>query len=170
MFILNRMLETIAQSRIDISPFAPKTLNLKINTDKIRDLIGPGGKMIRAIQTETGTRIEVDDTGLVKIYAATQEEGEVALQRISAIVVEPEVGTVYEGKVVKTTDFGAFVQIMPGTEGLVHISQLSKQRVKKVTDVVKEGDTLQVKVLEISKDGKIRLSHRALLEEADDRS
>ena len=121
--------------------------------------------MIRSIQSETNTSIEIDDSGIVKISAASQEEADAALARVNEITIEPEVGTIYDGLVVKTTDFGAFVQILPGTDGLVHISQLALQRVKKVTDIVKEGENLKVKILEISRDGKIRLSHKAVLEE-----
>jgi polyribonucleotide nucleotidyltransferase len=165
--ILDKMLEALAVPREDISPFAPKIVSIKINPDKIRDIIGPGGKVIRAIQSETNTKIEIDDSGLVKIAATSAEDGDAARLQIETLTMEPEVGATYEGKVVKTTDFGAFVQIVPGTDGLVHISQLANRRVGKVTDVVKEGDMLKVKVLEISKDGKIRLSHKAVL--ADDR-
>lgn len=162
--ILSKMLETLNSSRSQMSPHAPKIYTLKINPDKIRDLIGPGGKMIRAIQADTSTTIEVDDTGLVKIAAENEKDGEAALKVVNDICLDPEVGGIYEGEVVKTTDFGAFVRIKTGTDGLVHISELSAQRVKKVTDVVKEGDILRVKVLEITRDGKIRLSHKALLE------
>ncbi|MGA6926180.1 MAG: polyribonucleotide nucleotidyltransferase [Desulfosarcina sp.] len=165
LFILDKMLQALATSREEISPFAPKIVTIKINPDKIRDVIGPGGKMIRAIQSETNTKIEIDDSGLVKIAATSAEDGDAARLQVEALTMEPEVGAIYEGTVVKTTDFGAFVQIVPGTDGLVHISQLANRRVGKVTDVVKEGDTLRVKVLEISKDGKIRLSHKAVLEE-----
>jgi polyribonucleotide nucleotidyltransferase len=163
--ILDKMLQALAIPREEISPFAPKIISIKINPDKIRDIIGPGGKVIRAIQSETNTKIEIDDSGLVKIAATSAEDGEAARLQVETLTMEPEVGAIYEGKVVKTTDFGAFVQIVPGTDGLVHISQLANHRVGKVTDVVKEGDTLRVKVLEISKDGKIRLSHKAVLEE-----
>ena len=165
MHILNKMLEALSTPREDISPFAPKIVSIKINPDKIRDVIGPGGKVIRAIQSETNTKIEIDDSGLVKIAATSAEDGEAARLQIESLTLEPEVGVTYEGKVVKTTDFGAFVQIVPGTDGLVHISQLADRRVGKVTDVVKEGDMLKVKVLEVSKDGKIRLSHKAVLED-----
>ncbi len=163
--ILDKMLQALAVPREEISPFAPKIVSIKINPDKIRDIIGPGGKVIRAIQSETNTKIEIDDSGLVKIAATSAEDGDAARLQVETLTMEPEVGTIYEGKVVKTTDFGAFVQIVPGTDGLVHISQLANRRVGKVTDVVKEGDMLRVKVLEISKDGKIRLSHKAVLEE-----
>lgn len=163
--ILGKMLETLDKPREVISPYAPAIVTIKINPDKIRDVIGPGGKVIRSIQSETNTRVEIDDTGLVKIAAVSKVEGDAALKLINAIVTEPEVGRIYDGHVVKVMDFGAFVQIAPGTDGLVHISQLSTKRVTKVTDVVKEGDTLRVKVLEIGRDGKIRLSHKAVLEE-----
>jgi polyribonucleotide nucleotidyltransferase len=166
--ILDKMLDALSTPRESISPFAPKIVTIKINPDKIRDVIGPGGKVIRAIQSETNTKIEIDDSGLVKIAATSAEEGEAARLQVESLTMEPEVGAIYEGKVVKTTDFGAFVQIVPGTDGLVHISQLANHRVGKVTDVVKEGDMLKVKVLEISKDGKIRLSHKAVLAEERD--
>ena len=163
--ILDVMLSTLAQPRDGISPFAPKIITIRINPDKIRDIIGPGGKVVRAIQSETNTRIEIEDTGLVKIAASNEQEGQSALEQIKAITMEPEEGMIYEGKVVKTTDFGAFVQLSPGTDGLVHISQLANYRVAKVTDVVKEGDVIKVKVLEVSQDGRIRLSLKAALEE-----
>jgi polyribonucleotide nucleotidyltransferase len=163
--ILGKMMEALDTPRADISPFAPKILTIKINPDKIRDVIGPGGKVIRAIQSETDTRIDIADDGTVKIAAANEENGQAALEQVKAITMEPEEGAIYEGKVVKTTDFGAFVQLAPGTDGLVHISQLANHRVNKVTDVVKEGDMLRVKVLEVSQDGRIRLSHKAVLNE-----
>jgi polyribonucleotide nucleotidyltransferase len=163
LFILNKMAEVINEPREEISPYAPKMSTIKINPDKIREIIGPGGKIIRAIQSETNTQIEIEESGLVKISSPSSEGAELAITKIQEITQEPEVGAIYEGKVVKTTDFGAFVQILPGTDGLVHISQLAKQRVKKVTDVVNEGDLLKVKVLEITRDGKIRLSHKVLL-------
>ena len=163
--ILDKMLEALAEPRTDISQFAPKILVIKINPDKIRDIIGPGGKVVRAIQAETNTRIEIEDSGLVKIAATNEAEGKMAMEQIQAIAMEPEEGAIYEGKVVKTTDFGAFVQLAPGTDGLVHISQLANRRVAKVTDVVKEGDIVKVKVLEVSQDGRIRLSLKAALEE-----
>jgi polyribonucleotide nucleotidyltransferase len=165
-FILNKMLETIREPRKEISPYAPTISTIKINPDKIREVIGPGGKIIRGIQSETNTSIEIDDSGMVKIAAYSKEEGDAAIKMVEDLTQEPEVGALYEGKVVKITDFGAFVQILPGTDGLVHISQLANRRITKVSDVVKEGDTLKVKVLEISRDGKIRLSHKATLEEA----
>ena len=121
--------------------------------------------MIRSIQSETNTNIAIEDSGVVKVAAISKEEGDAAIKMIEDLTREPEVGAVYEGTVVKIMDFGAFVQIMPGTDGLVHISQLANHRVTKVSDVVKEGEKLKVKVLEINRDGKIRLSHKAVLEE-----
>jgi polyribonucleotide nucleotidyltransferase len=165
MFILNKMMQVVAEPRRELSVYAPKVITIKINPDKIREVIGPGGKVIRSIQSETNTRIEIDDEGLVKIASTNNEDGEAAQKLVSDIVAEPEVGTIYEGKVVKVTDFGAFVQVLPGTDGLCHISQLAPHRVKRVTDIVHEGDLLRVKVLEIGRDGKIRLSHKAVLEE-----
>jgi len=164
-FILEKMLQALEKPREKISPYAPKIIHIKINPDKIREIIGPGGKVIRSIQSETNTKIEIEDSGMVKIAAVSKAEGDAALEMINEIVREPEEGEIYEGKVVKIMDFGAFVQLMPGTDGLVHISQLAPHRVTKVSDVVSEGDVIKVKVLEISRDGKIRLSHKAVLEE-----
>jgi len=163
--ILEEMMKSLDKPREEISPFAPKIFAIEINPDKIREIIGPGGKVIRAIQSETNTKVEVDDSGVVKVAAASSEDLEAALTMIKDITREAEVGAIYEGTVVKITDFGAFVQILPGTDGLVHISQLANYRVKKVTDIVKEGDTLKVKVLEVGRDGKIRLSHKAVQED-----
>jgi polyribonucleotide nucleotidyltransferase len=159
--ILGEMLKTIDKFRADISPHAPKILSIMINPDKIRDIIGPGGKIIRALQADTNTVIEVDDSGLVKIAGENQEDAQRALDMVSDIALDPEIGAIYEGKVVKITDFGAFVNIKSGTDGLVHISELADYRVKKVTDVVKEGDVISVKVLDITRDGKIKLSYKA---------
>jgi len=161
--ILDKMNEAITAPREEISAYAPTIISMEIHPDKIRDIIGPGGKVIRAIQSETNTRIEIDDAGIVKIAAISKEESDAAKARIKEITADPEVGAVYEGTVVKVMDFGAFVQIIPGTDGLVHISQLANHRVRKVSDEVKEGDKIKVKVLEISRDGKIRLSRKALL-------
>jgi len=166
--ILDKMLQVLEHPRQELSPYAPQISVIKISPDKIRDIIGPGGKNIRAIQSESNTRIEVDDEGQVKISAFSMEEMETAIRLIGDITAEPEVGKIYEGTVVNVMDFGAFVQILPGTDGLVHISQLARHRVRKVSDVVKEGDIIKVKVLEISRDGKIRLSHKATLENHQD--
>lgn len=159
--ILDKMLETIDKSREDVSPHAPKIVSIQINKDKIRDIIGPGGKVIRAIQADTNTTLEVDDSGIVKIAAENQEDADRAVKIVSDIAMDPEIGAIYEGEVVKITDFGAFVNIKPGTDGLVHISELAEHRVKKVTDVVKEGEVIAVKVLDITRDGKIKLSYKA---------
>ena len=163
--ILDKMAEALHEPRQEISPYAPTISTIQIHPDKIREVIGPGGKIIRGIQSETNTSIEIDDSGVVKVAAISKEEGDTAIKMIEDLTKEPEVGVVYEGTVVKIMDFGAFVQIMPGTDGLVHISQLAHHRVTKVSDIVKEGDKLKVKVLEISRDGKIRLSHKAVLDE-----
>jgi polyribonucleotide nucleotidyltransferase len=163
--ILDNMQEALKEPRSGISPYAPKILTMQINPEKIREVIGPGGKMIRAIQLETDTRVEVEDSGLVKIVASNQEKAQNAQDVIKSIVRVAEVGEIYEGTVRKIMDFGAFVEILPGTDGLVHISQLDSKRVQKVTDVLNEGDKVMVKVLEIDRAGKIRLSRKALLEE-----
>ncbi len=165
LFILDQMAAALREPRPEISPYAPRIVAIQINPDKIREVIGPGGKVIRAIQSETDTRIEVDDTGLVKIIGTDTEKTQRARKTIEAIVQEAEVGATYEGTVRKIMDFGAFVEIFPGTDGLLHISQLDSKRVNKVTDVVREGDKVMVKVLEVDRDGKIRLSRKALLEE-----
>jgi polyribonucleotide nucleotidyltransferase len=165
LFILDKMEEAIKEPRAELSPYAPKILTLKIHPDKIRDIIGPGGKVIRAIQSETETRIEVEEDGLVKIVADNEEAGSKAKKMVEDIVQEAEVGAIYEGTVRKIVDFGAFVEIFPGTDGLVHISQLDSKRVEKVRDVLKEGEKIMVKVLEVDRDGKIRLSRKAVLEE-----
>ncbi len=163
LFILDKIEETIKEPRPEISPYAPKIISIQINPDKIREIIGPGGKVIRAIQAETETRLDVDDSGLVKILAVDKESGEEALKMVKDIVQEAEVGAIYEGTVRKIMDFGAFVEIFPGTDGLVHISQLDSKRVNKVTDILKEGDKVMVKVLEVDRDGKIRLSRKAAM-------
>jgi len=160
--ILDKMLEAIKEPRKEISPYAPKNISVNINPSKIKDIIGPGGKTIRAIQNTTNTRIEIDDSGIIKISAVSKEYADQAIEMIAEITMEPEIGAVYEGTVVKIMDFGAFVQIMPGVDGLVHISQLADYRVVKVTDIVNVGDKLMVKVLEITREGKIRLSRKAV--------
>lgn len=162
--ILDRMLSALDSSRTEISIYAPKVFTVTISKDKIRDIIGPGGKVIRQIQADTNTTIEVSDDGIVKIHASSQEEGDAALRIVKDIGTDPEPGMIFEGVVSKTTDFGAFVTIKPGTDGLVHISELASYRVKKVTDIVNEGDVIRVKVLEVTRDGKIRLSYKAAQE------
>ncbi|MBW2194339.1 MAG: polyribonucleotide nucleotidyltransferase [Deltaproteobacteria bacterium] len=165
LFILDTMEKTMQKPRPEISPYAPKIISIQINPDKIRDIIGPGGKVVRSIQAETGTKVDIEDDGLVKVVGDNKEEAEKALKMIEAIVQEAKVGAIYEGTVRKIMDFGAFVEIFPGTDGLVHISQLDLKRVVKVTDVLKEGDKVKVKVLEVDREGKIRLSRKAVLED-----
>jgi len=162
--ILGKMREALAQPRAEISTYAPKVVMMTINPDKIRDLIGPGGKVIKALTAEFDVKIDVDDNGEVKIFAPNGEVAALVEARVHGITAEPEIGQTYEGTVVKVVDFGAFVQILPGVDGLVHISELANKRVEKVTDVVKEGETIKVKVLEIDQRGKIRLSRKALLD------
>jgi polyribonucleotide nucleotidyltransferase len=163
--ILEKMREALAEPKAEISPYAPKMTFIEINPEKIKDVIGPGGKIIKSIQTETDTRLEVEDSGKVTIYAPTAEKAEAAIALVRRYTQEPELDKIYHGRVVKIMDFGAFVEILPGTDGLVHISQLAPERVQRVTDVVREGDMIDVKVLGIDKQGKIRLSRRAVLEE-----
>ncbi|MDR0882816.1 MAG: polyribonucleotide nucleotidyltransferase [Candidatus Adiutrix sp.] len=163
--ILGRMKTAIEKPKPEISPYAPKMTIIEINPEKIKDLIGPGGKIIKSIQSETETRLEVEDSGKVTIYAPTAEKAEAAVSAVRRYTQEPEIDKIYRGRVVKIMDFGAFVEILPGTDGLVHISQLAVDRVQRVSDVVKEGDLIDVKVLGIDKQGKIRLSRRALLED-----
>ncbi|HCY83685.1 MAG TPA: polyribonucleotide nucleotidyltransferase [Desulfobacteraceae bacterium] len=165
--ILDKMMETLDKSRDEVSPHAPKIVSVQINKDKIRDIIGPGGKIIRALQADTNTTIEVNDDGIVKIAAENEEDSAKAVAMVKDIAMDPEIGTIYEGAVVKITDFGAFVNIKSGTDGLVHISELADYRVKKVTDVVKEGEVIKVKVLDITRDGKIKLSYKAAKKDAE---
>jgi polyribonucleotide nucleotidyltransferase len=161
--ILGEMQKGIAEARTEISEFAPKYHAHQINPDKIRDIIGPGGKIIKELSAEYDAKIEVEDSGLVKIFTTNGTSFDALMDKIKSITAEPEVGAVYKGVVKTVKDFGAFVEIMPGTDGLVHISELDKSRVNKVTDIVKEGDELEVKVLEIDSRGRIRLSRKALL-------
>jgi polyribonucleotide nucleotidyltransferase len=149
-----------------LSPFAPRIITFKIPVDKIREVIGPGGKVIRGIVEQTGVKIDVEDDGTVAIASVDEAAARKAMDIIGKIVEVPEVGRVYLGKVVKIMEFGAFVEILPGTDGLLHISQIALERIKRVEDVLKEGDEVTVKVLEVDKSGKIRLSRRELLKEA----
>ena len=156
--ILSVMDEAIGGHRDDISEFAPRIHILKINTDKIRDVIGKGGATIRQLTEETGTTIEIEDDGTVKIAATDGKQAEDAINRIKALTAEIEVGTIYQGKVVRIVDFGAFVNVLPGKDGLVHISQISEERVNAVSDVLTEGQEVTVKVLEVDRQGRVRLS------------
>ena len=166
--ILDQMQKAIIQPRENVSEFAPIITSVKISTEKVRVLIGPGGKTIREISNTSGARIDVDDDGVVTISSPDKECADAAEKMVREIVQEAEVGKLYKGKVVKIMDFGAFVEIYPGTDGLVHISQLADERVNKVTDVLNEGDEVLVKVLEVGKDGRIRLSRKAALKEDPD--
>ncbi len=161
--ILNEMFKGISETRTEMSEYAPKYYVHHINPDKIRDIIGPGGKVIKELSSEYDAKIEVDDSGTVKVFTSNGTNLDELINRIKAITAEPEVGAVYKGTVKTIKDFGAFVEILPGTDGLVHISELDTSRVAKVTDVVKEGDEIEVKVLEIDNRGRIRLSRKALL-------
>ncbi len=160
--ILGEMGKVISDSRDDVSDFAPRILTIKINPDKIRDVIGKGGATIRALTEETGTSIDITDDGVVKIASVDGAAAKEAAKRIEQITADVEVGTIYEGTVSKLMDFGAFVNILPGKDGLVHISQISEERVEKVSDKLSEGDVIKVKVLEIDKQGRIRLSMKAI--------
>jgi polyribonucleotide nucleotidyltransferase len=160
--ILEKMAETIGAPRADMSEYAPRILTLQINPEKIRDVIGKGGATIRAITEETGTTIDISDDGTVKIASVDNAAAQEAKRRIEQITADVEVGMIYEGRVAKLMDFGAFVNILPGKDGLVHISQISNERVEKVSDKLSEGDRVRVKVLEVDKQGRIRLSMKAI--------
>jgi polyribonucleotide nucleotidyltransferase len=161
--ILGEMEKAQAGPRPELSPYAPRIITLMVKPDKIGDIIGPKGKTIRGIQDATGARISIEDSGLVTIAAVGGEAGEKARQMIAAMVAEPEVGKVYEGPVKSTTAFGAFVEIMPGVEGLLHISELQHGRTEKTEDVVKKGEVVKVKLLEVDEKGRMKLSRKALI-------
>ena len=163
--ILDVMEACIAAPRPDISPRAPRLEVVQINPDKIGALIGPGGKNIRSITEETGASIDVDDDGNVKIMASNKEQLEAAKERVLGCTAEAEIGKIYRGKVVTVRDFGAFVEILPGVDGLLHISEMADYRVNKVTDICEEGQYVTVKVIDIDQAGKIRLSRKAALKE-----
>ncbi len=161
--VLDKMAETLAIPRTELSPYAPRIIIFKIKPERIGDVIGPGGKNIRAITEQTGAKVDIDDDGTVIVASVDQAGGEAARQMVLRSVEEPEVDKVYEGKVRRITDFGAFIEILPGTDGLLHISEMDYARTEKVEDVCKLGDTLEVKVIEIDPAGKVRLSRKALL-------
>ena len=164
MHILGEMIKAIETPREDVSEYAPRYITLKINPDKIRDVIGKGGATIRSIQEETGVKIDIDDSGNVKIASVDLDAGNEARRRVEQITADVEVGSIYDGKVAKLMDFGAFVTILPGKDGLVHISQICEERVQNVSDKLTEGDVVRVKVLEVDKQGRIRLSMKAVIE------
>jgi polyribonucleotide nucleotidyltransferase len=163
--ILDIMARTLEKPREILSPYAPRIWTLKIRPEKIREVIGPGGKVIKGIVEQTGVKIDIEDSGIVRIVSADEASANKAIEIIKGITREVEVGTVYTGVVRRVVDFGAIVEILPGVDGLVHVSQLSDTYVKKVSDVVKEGDEIPVKVIEVEQNGRIRLSRKAALKE-----
>jgi polyribonucleotide nucleotidyltransferase len=165
LFVLGVMEKALHTPRTEVSVYAPRIVTIHIKPDKIREVIGPGGKVIRALVEETGCKIDIEDDGTVVIASADGAAIEKAISSIQAITAEPEVGRIYKGRVRKIVEFGAFVEIMPGTDGLLHISQLSNERVRRVEDIIHEGDEIMVKVLEVGRDGRIRLSLREAQQE-----
>jgi polyribonucleotide nucleotidyltransferase len=164
--ILGEMSKAISAPRAELSEYAPRIIAIKINPERIRDVIGKGGSVIRALCEETGCTIDIEDDGTVKIASADNAAAQEACRRVKQLTADIEVGMIYEGKVAKLMDFGAFVTILPGKDGLVHISQISRERVENVGDKLKEGEVVRVKVLEVDKQGRIRLSMKALQEES----
>ncbi|MAJ91184.1 MAG: polyribonucleotide nucleotidyltransferase [Legionellales bacterium] len=162
--ILEKMNEKLSSHKTEMSEYAPRITTIKIHPDKIRDVIGKGGATIRAITEETGATIDISDDGIVNIAATDKAAGDAAMKRVEEITADIEVGKIYEGRVAKLMDFGAFVNILPGKDGLVHISQISEERVENVSDKLNEGDTVKVKVLEVDKQGRVRLSMKAVNE------
>ena len=160
--ILGEMNKVLDKSRPEMSEWAPTIVTIKIDPEKIRDVIGKGGSVIRQITEETGATIDIENDGTVKIASVDSASGREAQRRIEMITADVEVGQVYEGKVVRLMDFGAFVAILPGRDGLVHISQISDERVERVSDKLKEGDVVKVKVLEVDRQGRVRLSMRGV--------
>ncbi len=162
-FILDRMLSTLGQARTDLSKWAPRITQIKVKPDQIRLIIGPGGKTIKGIIDQTGVAIDVEDDGTVNVASADSDAVKKALDIIKGLTTEPEVGATYKGTVTRVADFGAFIEIMPGTDGLLHVSEMAHHRVEKVTDEMKEGDSVEVKVISMDRDGKIRLTRRELM-------
>ena len=160
--ILDEMDRALPAPRAEMSDFAPRITTIRIPTDKIRDIIGKGGVTIRGIQESTGATINIDDDGTVTIATSDNTAAEAARKKIEQITADVEEGTIYEGRVVRLMDFGAFVNILPGKDGLVHISQISNERVNEVSDVLSEGDVVKVKVLEVDRQGRVRLSMKAV--------
>jgi polyribonucleotide nucleotidyltransferase len=160
--ILGKMNEVISSSKEEMSEWAPTITTITIDTSKIRDVIGKGGSVIKSITEETGATIDIDDSGLIKVIAVDGKAGKAALDRIKQIVADVEVGQIYSGKVVKLMDFGAFVSVLPNKDGLVHISEICEERVEKVSDRLSEGDSVNVKVLEVDRQGRVRLSMKGV--------
>ena len=163
--ILGEMMGSLSTSRDGVSQHAPRITTITIPKDRIGEIIGPGGKIIREICETTGTKIDIEDDGTIKVAATDADATQAAIDRIRDIIAEPEVGVIYDGKVVKTLDFGAFVNFIGSRDGLVHISELADYRVKTVNDIVKEGDMVKVKVLAVDDRGKIRLSMKSVNQE-----
>jgi polyribonucleotide nucleotidyltransferase len=163
LFILDKMLATLGEPRAELSKWAPRITQIKVKPDQIRLIIGPGGKTIKGIIDQTGVAIDVDDDGTVNVASSDSEAVKKALDIIKGLTTEPEVGAVYKGTVTRIADFGAFIEILPGTDGLLHVSEMAHHRVDKVTDVMKEGDAVEVKVISVDREGKIRLTRRELL-------
>jgi polyribonucleotide nucleotidyltransferase len=162
LYIIQKMNEIISAPRQEMSEYAPRMIVFKINPEKIRDVIGKGGATIRALTEETGTTIDIGDDGTVKIFSSDKADGQEAKRRVEEIVSDVEVGKIYEGRISRLMDFGAFVTILPGKDGLLHISQISDERVNNVSDKLSEGDVIRVKVLEVDKQGRVRLSMKAI--------
>jgi polyribonucleotide nucleotidyltransferase len=160
MHILQEMQGILGAPRVETSAYAPRIVTLKVNKDKVREVIGPGGKTIRGIIEATGVTIDIQDDGTVLIASANEMASQEAVQMVRDLTKQAEIGQLYMGTVRKIMDFGAFVEIFPGTDGLLHISQISEKRVNKVTDEVQEGDRIIVKVLEVDRNGRIKLSHK----------
>jgi polyribonucleotide nucleotidyltransferase len=170
LFVLGKMNEAISQPRPELSPYAPRIITIKIPVDRIGEVIGPGGKMIRSIIEATGAKIDIEDDGTVVIASVDQTAGEAARDKILGLIEDAEIGKVYTGKVKRIAAFGAFVEILPNVDGLVHISELEHYRVARVEDVVNIGDEVKVKVIDIDPEGKVRLSRKILLERGDNDS
>ncbi|HEX6173248.1 MAG TPA: polyribonucleotide nucleotidyltransferase, partial [Candidatus Binatia bacterium] len=166
MHILGEMGKTLSAPRTNVSGHAPRIITIRVRPEKIREIIGPGGKVIRGIIEATGVKMDVEDDGTVTIASSDEAAAQQAIQMVQRIAAEAEVGKIYKGTVRKIVDFGAFVEIFPGTDGLIHISQLAPERVRRVADVLKEGDEVMVKVLEVDRQGKIRLSRKEALQES----
>jgi polyribonucleotide nucleotidyltransferase len=164
MHILGIMHEAVPHARQEMSAYAPRIITIKINPEKIRDVIGKGGAVIRALTEETGTTIDITEDGTVNIACLSSEAGDLAKKRIEELTAEVEVGRTYEGKVIKMLDFGAIVSVLPGKDGLLHISQIAHERVNAVSDHLTEGQVVKVKVLEADEKGRLRLSMKALIE------
>jgi len=165
LYVLDKMLAVLPRPRTEMSDFAPRITTIMINPDKIRDIIGPGGKMIRKITEETGAQIDVEDDGRVFISAVDQEGGKKAIEWIKGLTDEVEIGKIYQGKVVRIMSFGAFVEVLPGQDGLVHVSKLTDHRVERVEEICNVGDEIVVKAVEIDSQGRLNLSRQAAIEE-----